>query len=277
MARKGQPGDDTTLARLQRERLRRHRLDPSLPITDDDEAAAFVRERTIVMNTGGASIAVAAWAIAGRALTGSWMAHPEAHRIYDTLGSLGPPAFFPVRLVDGKYVTVTADLAAVVHAYAGDAQRVQRAEAELSPDQTKLLAAIRADGEVRMDRWPGTTAQRNALRRALDRRLLVVTKEVHADRGGAHVAVVRPWSAGEIALAGRGASARDFDGAVDALVEAALHSAVVASAAEARRWFAHAAEGLTRLLERGEVVELDGGSSGAHVTLRRVLDSFSVD
>ncbi len=275
MPRRSEPaGDDATLARLQRERLRRHRLDPSLPITDDDEAAAFVRERTMVMNTGGSSIAVMAWAIAGRALTGSWMAHPEAHRIYDVIGSLAPPAFFPVRLVDGKYVTVTADLAAVVHAYAGDAERMRRAEAELAPDQAKLLAAIRAEGEVRMDRWAGTTAQRNALRRALDRRLLVVTEEVHADRGGAHIAVVRPWAAGDVALAGPGALTEHFDDAVDALVEAAFHSAVVAPAAEARRWFAHAADGLGRLLGRGDAVEVDGRNGGAHIALRRVLDSL---
>lgn len=156
-------GEEATLARLRHERLRHHRLEPSRPIADNDHAAAFVRERTIVMNTGGSSIAVLAWAIAGRALTGSWMAHPEVYRIYDLIGSLGPPAFFPVRLVDGKYVTVRADLAGVVNAYADDPERVRRAEAELTPDQAKLLAAVRADGEMRMDRWPGTTApQRRA-------------------------------------------------------------------------------------------------------------------
>jgi hypothetical protein len=267
-------GEDATLAGLQRERLRRHRIEPSKPITDDDAAAAFVRDRTIVMNTAGSSIAVMAWAIAGRALTGSWMAHPEAHRIYNMIGALGPPAFLPVRLIDGKYVTVTPDVAAIVRTYADDAERVRGAEAELTPDQAKLLAAVRAEGEMRMDRWPGTTAERNALRRALDRRLLVVTEEIHADRGGAHVAVVRPWAAGDVALAGPGASTEGFDGAVEALVQAALHSAVVAPVADVRRWFAHAGDGLSRLLGRGEAVEVERASAGAHVVLRRVLDSL---
>ena len=229
------------------------------------------------MNTGGSSIAVLAWAVAGRPLPGSWMAHPEAHRIYDVIGSLGPPAFFAVRLIDGKYVTVSADLAGVVDAYAGDPERVRRAEAELTSDQAKLLAAVRADGEVRMDRWPGTTAQRNAVRRGLDRRLLVVTEEIHADRGGAHVAVVRPWTAGEVAAAALGTPTLKFDAAVDTLVEAALHSAVVAPAREARRWFAHAGDGLGRLLGRGDAVEVDGAGTGAQVVLRRLLDTLGTD
>lgn len=81
------------------------------------------------------------------------------------------------------------------------------------------------------------------------------------------MAVVRPWAAGEVAVAALGAPhpglpTPDFDAAIDTLMEAALHSAVVAPTAEARQWFAHAGDGLSRLLGRGEAVELGGAGAG---------------
>jgi hypothetical protein len=258
------PGPDDD---LERERLRRHRLDPSAPITSAAEAEAFVHDRRIVVNTGTSAIAVMAWAIAGRRFPGSWMAQPEVHRIYDLLESLQPPRCWTVRLIEGKYTTVTADLAPVVARYAADEARRGAAEASLGAAPARLLAAVRRDGEVRMDEWPGTAAERAAARRDLDRRLLVVTEEVHADRGGAHVAVVRPWTAGP--FADRLAGTMAFDDTVDALVVAGLHSAVVAPAAGVRRWFSEAGAALERLVGAGVVVALGGG----RVALRRALES----
>jgi hypothetical protein len=72
---------DERLRQAQAERVRLHRLSPSRPLRDADDAAAFVRERRIVTETGHAGVPVLAHAVAGRELVGSWMASPEVHRI----------------------------------------------------------------------------------------------------------------------------------------------------------------------------------------------------
>ena len=210
-------------------------------------------------------MAVLASAVAGRDVTGGWMRDPDAHRIFAVIDALGPPACWQVRLVAGTYAMASAAVAPAVARYAGDPDRVAAAEASLPAAAADLLAAARRAGEVRMDGWPGPAAARQAARRPLDRHLLVVTEEVHAEGSGAHIAVVRPWAAGTLAAAHPDPPGA-FDDAVDALVAAGLHSAVVAPIADVRRWFPEAGAGLDRLRARHDAVPV----GARHVALAAV-------
>ena len=91
-------------------RLRVHRLKPSRPLRTARQAAAFIRERGIVMATGRSSLPMLAEAIAGRRLKGSWMAHPEVYRIYDVLQRLSSRDALWVPLVLGKQAVIHPSL-----------------------------------------------------------------------------------------------------------------------------------------------------------------------
>ena len=96
------PALEDRLRAAEEERARLYRLEPSQPLKDADDAAAFVRERRMVTETGHAGVPVLAHTIAGRELVGSWMASPEVYRIYDLLNELAEHDFCSAPLLDGK-------------------------------------------------------------------------------------------------------------------------------------------------------------------------------
>ena len=244
------------LQRAQAERGRLHRLSPSRPLRDAADAAAFVRELSIVTETGHAGVPVLAHTVAGRVLVGSWMAAPEVHRIYDLLSELTNHELCSATLLDGKVTIFDPSLAPAVQRLATDPARRARLIAELPPAARHLLERVERDGDVRMDHTGLSTKEGRAARVRLERLLLAVSVQIHTDRGS-HTAALRPWSESRLARrCGAAKGVPDVEAAMDLLLEAALNAAVVVPEREARKWFDFAAERLDRLVETGRVERL---------------------
>lgn len=245
---------------LKAERLRLHRLSPSRPIRTLAGAVAFIQDRGLVLSTGRSSLPMLAEAIAGRPLAGSWMAHPEAHRIYRLLGRLARHAdVLTLPLVLGKETLVHASLGPAIARIAADPRRRDEAVSRLTLTAKRLLTDVESRGEVRMDQWEVATAAGRQARYLLERELLVTSTGLHTARGY-HTAIVRPWIQSRIAQRFGGPAVRlDYAEAMDALVLAALRSAVLAPEREVRRWFVFAAGSLDGLLASGTVERLRAG------------------
>jgi len=185
---------ERALQALQILRLRLHRLEPSRPLRDARAAAAFVRERGMVMESARSSLPALTEAIAGREIRGSWMADREVFRIYRILRGMPAHGIVSAPLVEGKDTLFTPVLGPAVERVATDPERRTRAAAASTPLARRLLAAVERDGEVRMDRWPGPTAPARAARLLLTRQLLVRSRSLHTERGY-HTAMVIPWRA----------------------------------------------------------------------------------
>jgi hypothetical protein len=169
---------DERLRQAQAERVRLHRLSPSRPLRDADDAAAFVRERRIVTETGHAGVPVLAHAVAGRELVGSWMASPEVHRIYDLLSELSNHDLCSAALLDGKVTIFEPSLAPAVNRLATDPERRARLIAELPPAARRLLDRVECDGDVRMDQTgPVEAAMDVLLEAALNAAVAVPERE----------------------------------------------------------------------------------------------------
>ncbi len=240
--------------------MRLHRQSPSRPIRNAQEAIAFIHERRILLATGRCSLPALAEAIAGRALTGSWMADREVFRIYAMRKAVTKArSVVAVPLVLGKETLLDRSLAPAVARLAADPARRQIALSRLPPVSRRLLAQVEAEGEVRMDRVPIPTVQSRKARLLLERELLVVSKDVHTERGY-HTAVVIPWAASTVARRFTRAARRVvYDEAEDLLIRAAVRSAVLAPEREARRWFVFGSDRFDRLVERGQLQRLVTG------------------
>jgi hypothetical protein len=264
--------DKTLEARIKNlasDRLAQHRLEPSRPIRDAREAADFVRERRIVMTVGTSSLAALPASIAGRPLSGSWMAQPECREVHEMLQSLSNDRFPGVRLVSGKLVLINPELGPAVQRLATDPGRRAAALAKLTPTAARLLKRVEADGEVRMDSLNLPTKEGRDARVLLESRLLVVSESLHSSQGY-HTAVVRPWRGSSIARSfAAGARGMDLETACDHLVKACLHSAVLAPDREARRWFPFAGERIEALSAAGHIEKLRA-SKTIWLTLRSV-------
>jgi len=236
------------LARLQALRLKSHRLVPSRPLRDAREAAAFIEARQMVMATAQTSLPSLAEVIAGRSLTGSWMAHPEAGRIYRILRQLIRSGVISVPLVLGKETLIDSSLGPAVERIATDRQRIAKVRMKLTPLAQRLLAAVEARGQVRMDDWGVPTQGARPARRLLERQLLVVGSSFHTE-SGYHTSLVVPWTTSEISKRFSKAATRlSWAQAVDALILAGVRSAVLAPEREVRRWFVVDATGIDDLL-----------------------------
>jgi hypothetical protein len=198
------------------------------------EAKAFIRERRIVLVTGRASVPNLAEAIAGRALKGSWMAHPECHRIWDILCALEREPFVTVPLILGKRTMLDPSLAPALERLVK--HHGERARAGLSKEGRALLRKVESRGRVRMDQTSGSRRARIELERAW----LVRTREVHTERGS-HASVLEPWNPRN----GGGT----IEEAAATLVLAAARSAGRAPEREARRWFVYAGDAIDSLLQ----------------------------
>lgn len=241
-------------------RLRRHRLHPSRPIRDARGALAFIRERRIVLSTGHSSLPVVAEAIAGHPLRGSWMANPEVFRIYNILKKVhASKQVVSAPLILGKETLLDASLGPSVVRIAADPRRRETAISGLPPLAQRLLRQVEVEGEVRMDRLAISTAPGRKARLLLERELLIVSRDLHTERGH-HTAVVMPWSRSKAAARfARRAMPLTYDEACDALVLAAVRSAVIAPEREVRRWFVFRADRVALLIAEGLVTRVRGG------------------
>ncbi len=235
-------------------RLRLHRLKPPRPIRTPTQAAAFIRERGIVLATGRSSLPMLAEAIAGRTLQGSWMANPEVYRIYEVFQGLSDREALWVPLVLGKRTVIHPSLGPAVERVAGDPARRRGLPALAG----RLLREVEAKGEVRLDRWGVPTARARKARLALEERLLAWSSEIHSE-GGYHTTVLRPWRASPLSRRFRRAAAGlSREEAEDRLILAALRSAVAAPEREVRRWFAFGGARVEVLVADGRVRNLGG-------------------
>jgi hypothetical protein len=245
------------LESLQELRLRLHRLEPSRPLRDVRAAAAFVRERKVVLAAGRSSLPMLAEAIVGHPIRGSWMADPEVFRIYRLMRRLHrSPDVATVSLIQGKETFVDAALGPVVERIAGDRARRAAAIRSLPPLARKLLGEVESSGEVRMDHWSASQDAGRAARLRLVEQWLAVSSSIHTE-SGYHTALVRSWAASSVAVRfGKAARRLDYEDAQRQLWLAAVRSAVLVSEREARRWFPIDEVGLADLIVGGEIMKL---------------------
>ncbi len=249
--------DDDKVLALSARRREVFRLSPPRPLTSASEAMRFLRDRRIVMATGRSSLATMAQAIAGREVRGSWMADPSCHAVYDMLTQiLSRAGVHELPLVQGKSVIFTNGLGAAIERVASDPDRRAAARLALSPSAAWLLGEVESAGELRMDSVPLPAKEGRTARTVLERELLVVGESLHTDRGY-HTAVLRPWDSSP--LAQRFSSKVDslsLEKAQRALLEACLHSAIVAPEQEVLKWLAFAPQVVEDLVATGKVTRL---------------------
>jgi hypothetical protein len=225
------------LEALQVFRLRRHRLEPSRPLQTPRAAVQFVKERGVVMATGRSSLPTLAEVIVGHHIVGSWMKHPQAHHIYRILRKITGHDILVCPLILGKQALIDPALGSSLERVATDPGRQANARAALSSRARKLLDQVESQGHLRMDRLRGPAGQARQARLLLERELLVVSREVHTERGY-HTNVLVPWQRSDFSKRfSREARGLAFDGAKDRLLLTAVRSAIVAPEREARQWF----------------------------------------
>jgi len=224
---------------------------------DGRQLARFVADRKVALWTGKSAVPSLAEAIAGRRLTGSWMANPEVNLIYRLMGKLeGDVLSAP--LILGKGTVMTEDVGHALHCLAVDDDRRAAARRQLSPLAAELLDAVGREGEVRMDTFDVPSAAGRKARHELEHAFLVASHEFHTERG-AHASILTPWPASPLATRVAAAGPIALSDAEDRLVLAAMHAAVLAPAREARRWFPGSAGTVDRLLAGGRLCQLVDG------------------
>lgn len=232
------------------------RLQPSRPLRTARQAEAFVKERRVVMASGRSSLPLITEAIAGRHIRGSWMADAEVHRIYAITHRLTSRDVLAVPLVLGKETLIDSSLGPAIERIASDSNRRGEVLQRLTPLARQLLERVERTGRVRMDRWAPPTRRARPARLLLERHLLVASRDIHTERGY-HTSIVTLWRASAIATRFAVAARRlTFEKAQDALLLAALRSAVIAPEREARRWFAFGAGRIDALLAQGALQRL---------------------
>ncbi len=236
---------------------RLHRLEPSRPLRDVRAAAAFIRERKIVLAAGRSSLPMLAEAIVGRPIRGSWMADPEVFRIHRLMRRVHRAGgVISAALIQGKETLIDVSLGPAVQRIAGDPARRAAAVRDLPPPARALLDAVESSGEVRMDRWRASPRAGRDARLQLMERWLVVSSQLHTE-AGYHTALVRPWRTSPLATRfGKATRRLDYDDALRMLCEAGLRSAVVVPEREARRWFPFEPAALDGLISSGAIRRL---------------------
>lgn len=204
------------------------------------------------MASGKSSLPSFTEAVVGHRITGSWMADPEVHRIYDVWQEIDNARVISAPLVQGKEVFLRAEFGDALASVAGDPDRVTRAVAGLKPLERQLYDAVCESGEVRMDEWAQInllkTSQVRTARTRLSALFLVAGDELHTD-AGYHTVVLRP--------AQHGKSQLTFAAATGLLLLAAIRACVLADVKEVRKWNDWSADALDALVDAGDVVAVD--------------------
>lgn len=132
--------------------------------------------------------------VTGELMRGSWWSHPLAHTIFAVNERLADHADVVItKLVSGKVTFVHRQLWSELITIGSS--RSQWQLKGLSSGEAHLLGLIEADGELRTDMldWPArfTTKPGDAARQ-LEQRLLVVSLQVHTEKG-AHAKLMQTW------------------------------------------------------------------------------------
>ena len=190
------------------------------------------------------------------------MADRDVYRIYAIMKAvLKVPSVVAVPLILGKLTLLDQSLAPAVGRLAADPARRRSAIAQLPPLVRQLLAQVEADGEVRRDRLSVPTPQGRRARGLLERELLVVSRDLHTERGY-HTSVVMPWADSPIARRFmRRARRLAYEEAQDLLVRSAVQSAVCVPEREARRWFVFGPAPFDGLVERNQLQRFTSGGT----------------
>lgn len=228
------------------------------------------------MESGRSSLPVLTEAIAGRPITGSWMADPEVHRIHRLMGRLSRLGFVHAPLIMGKDVIMDPSLGPAVERIADDPERKEKAVRQLPALARRLFEDVQAEGRLRMDGWKVPTAKARPARLVLEKELLVSSGHIHTERGY-HTAVVRPWKASQFSKQFRKEAKKlSFEQAADALILAALRSSVIVSEREARRWFVFGEDRFDALIDRGSIERFSEAGKTWLAPTDRVFDRTSV-
>jgi hypothetical protein len=130
--------------------------------------------------------------VAGEPIRGSWWSHPRKSEIYATLEALDDHSdVLSVKLIAGKVTLVHRRLFGAVLAVAQEAEAAVHALDDAAAD---LAARVREAGTLRTDAvgpWGHATKVGDAVR-ALERRLLLHTREIHTE-SGAHAKELSTW------------------------------------------------------------------------------------
>ena len=133
--------------------------------------------------------------VTGEPIKGSWWGHPRSHEIFALVEEMeGWGDALQTKLVSGKVTFVHRRLWPAL-AGAGSAKEPWQVEG-LSAEEAQLLQAVGEAGWLRTDETEGRgrldpkTVRRAAKR--LERRLLVLSREIHTETG-AHARVLESW------------------------------------------------------------------------------------
>lgn len=230
-------------------------------LVEEEEVVAFGRDRRAVVSSGKGAPASLTEGIAGRRLPGSWMSHPEGRWIYALGGALLRAGFVPAPVVEGKWVELEPSLAPAVASYGLDEARVAAARDGLDEACRTFAGEVESAGSLRADESSLPPKVRAKARRQLERLMLIQSEEVHTDKGH-HISVCSMWNPPAEPTMSR-------SNAEDALVEALLHSSVIAPVKEVRKWFDGSGPALDRLLSRDVAVEVpsEAGAMVARVAV----------
>ena len=132
--------------------------------------------------------------IAGEVVHGSWWGHPAGKAIFSVLQSLGDD-IREVKLVKGKVTLIHRRLWPAVLGIATSGEPWQTAR--LHPDAADLLERVRAEGELDSGEidLPLGSRKSGTVVTDLERRLLLITRQVHTDKGH-HARILQTWALG---------------------------------------------------------------------------------
>ena len=169
--------------------------------------------------------------VAGEPIKGSWWGHPAGHAIYNISNALlNHPDVLVTRLIGGKVTMLDRRLWAAFFAVATEGAAWQTTK--LSAGATKLLAAVKRNGEIRSDAIPsalGLDAKAfAAAARDLERRLLLTSEDVHTERGS-HAKILRSWKVWRESLTGDTPAPMSDVAEARAMLETAVQGAMPAA------------------------------------------------
>ncbi|MGE0171859.1 MAG: hypothetical protein AB7T49_03705 [Oligoflexales bacterium] len=133
--------------------------------------------------------------VAGRPIKGSWWSDPNAQGIFYVCGEVAEaPDIVVTRVVEGKVTFVHEKLWPALLAVGTSKEKWQIQK--MAKRRKALLAEVESLGEFRVDD-PTPEIEKLDLKltdaiRDFERRLLVVTEQIHTE-SGAHTKIVRSW------------------------------------------------------------------------------------
>ena len=195
-------------------------------LTTPEDALALVRKLRVLPLSPSPPLTSLVEEVCGGPIKGSWWGHPKGGLIYTLATALEESGeVLAAKVVDGKIAFVHRALFAPLLRYATDDGRLALAMKALGPEEKRLLALVRSQGELELD----AAALRNLkldrkraskARTGLEKALLVVSTELHTDTGN-HATVLRTferWASTEVKKEASRLSLQDAEIALAALL-----------------------------------------------------------